>query len=70
MVQKAKVMQKWQMVIPKDVRRNLQLEIGDDIYFTEQDDGYLITRADPDEQLCPCCNGTGRSRIKKESDSK
>lgn len=69
MLEKAKVMQKWQVVIPKEVRRNLQLEVGDNVFFTRQEDGYLITKAETNEQVCPCCNGTGRCKIKKESDS-
>lgn len=69
MLEKAKVMQKWQIVIPKDVRRELQLEVGDRLFFTRKDEGYLITKAEENEQICPCCNGTGRCKIKKGSDS-
>ncbi len=63
-----KVNEKWQLVIPKNVRRELKLEKTDQILFTPHEKGFIISKLTEEVQLCPYCKGTGKCKT-KERDS-
>ena len=60
---------KGQTTIPKEVRYMLGLEEGSEVVYTPCKEGFIISKAEDKNNICPYCSGTGRCKIKKESDS-
>lgn len=51
------------MVIPKQMRDALGIEPGDDVVFEQGDDGVVVRRALPLEEIRGMCRGGGPSAL-------
>ena len=51
------------MVIPKQMRDALGIEPGDDVVFEQGDDGVVVRRALPLEEIRGMCSGGGPSAL-------
>jgi len=55
--------------IPQEIRFLLGLNTGDEVMYLVENGSVIIKRVSSNDSVCPCCKGTGRCKIKKESDS-
>lgn len=61
---------KGQVVIPKQMRDALGIEPGDDVVFEQGEDGVVVRRALPLEEIRGMCRGDGPSALATWHDHK